>query len=267
MPDGQRILSGSDGGTVRVWLLDGTLENTFELHTDWVRALVALPDNQHALSGSCDATVKLFNVNDGAVLRTFKHHGVSLALLPDGLRFVSGSNDKTAASPTTASRRAAVDVRSLIPSARRGRAHRAHAVAVLSLHTRGARPPASRGPLLRQQMLRAASRTAREHGARRCCHATILRRHPTTWAWRTARTRPARRLRRRGQDKSLLPGKYEASATPDGAATFGRRRLGRLGTPRASLARARRRSPPPSRRRAAARRLASIIDGRRARWR
>ena len=64
-----------------------------------VVALVALPDNQHALSGSADRTVKLFNANDGAVLRTFKHHteGVRcLALLPDGLRFVSGSHDKTA---------------------------------------------------------------------------------------------------------------------------------------------------------------------------
>jgi WD40 repeat protein len=103
MPDGQRILSGSVEHTVRVWLLDGTPENTFsELHTAWVRALVALPDNQHALSASDDRTVKLFNVNDGVVLRTFKHHGarnarvLSLALLPDGLRFVSGSNDETA---------------------------------------------------------------------------------------------------------------------------------------------------------------------------
>ena len=62
-------------------------------------ALVALPDNQHALSGSCDNTVKLFNVNDGAVLRTFRHHERSvycLALLPDGRRFVSGSWDRTA---------------------------------------------------------------------------------------------------------------------------------------------------------------------------
>ena len=31
MPDGQRILSGGDN-TVRVWRLNGTLENTFELH-------------------------------------------------------------------------------------------------------------------------------------------------------------------------------------------------------------------------------------------
>ena len=36
-------------------------------------ALVALPDNQHALSGSRDKTVQLFNVNDGAVVRTFTH--------------------------------------------------------------------------------------------------------------------------------------------------------------------------------------------------
>ena len=83
-------------------LLDGTLKNTFKLHAHSVLALVALPDNQHALSAG-DATVKLFNVNDGAVLRTFRHHiyfgpvtVTSLALLPDGLRFVSGSSDCTA---------------------------------------------------------------------------------------------------------------------------------------------------------------------------
>ena len=62
-------------------------------------ALVALPDNQHALSASHDQTIKLFNVNDGTVLRTFRHHTDAvkcLALLPDGLRFVSGSTDQTA---------------------------------------------------------------------------------------------------------------------------------------------------------------------------
>jgi WD40 repeat protein len=99
MPDGKRILSGAFK-QVRVWLLNGTLENTFRhLHTSTVKALVAMPDNQHALSGSVDKTVKLFNVNDGAVLRTFTHHTdrvCSLALLPDGRRFVSGSLDKTA---------------------------------------------------------------------------------------------------------------------------------------------------------------------------
>ena len=75
---------------------DGAAAAGTERH---IHALVALPDNQHALSGSEDHTVKLFDVNDGAVLRTFKHHTREvhcLALLPDGLRFVSGSLDKTA---------------------------------------------------------------------------------------------------------------------------------------------------------------------------
>ena len=106
MPDGQRILSGACDKTVRMWLLNGTLQNTFNLHNDFVTALVALPDNQHALSGSCDKTVKLFNVNDGAVVRTFTHHTdevFCLALLPDGLRFVSARTTRPRASPTTAS--------------------------------------------------------------------------------------------------------------------------------------------------------------------
>ena len=104
MPDGQRFLSGGSNpysasdNTVRVWRLNGTLQNFFKLHKHEVNALVALPDNQHALSGSGDTTIELFNVNDGAVVRTFTHHTgpvFSLALLPDGLRFVSGSHDKT----------------------------------------------------------------------------------------------------------------------------------------------------------------------------
>ena len=106
MPDGQRILSGSADGEVRVWLLDGTLKNAFTLHKRMMRgyvwavnALLPLPDNKHALSASNDYSVKLFNANDGAVLRTFKHHTnkvSSLALMPDGIRFVSASYDGTA---------------------------------------------------------------------------------------------------------------------------------------------------------------------------
>ena len=97
MADGKRILSGSDGGAVRVWMLDGTHQKTIEgLHAQTVLALVALPDNVHALSGGND--IRLFNVNDGAVLRTFKHHTNTvsdLTLLFDGRRFASASYDRT----------------------------------------------------------------------------------------------------------------------------------------------------------------------------
>lgn len=111
-PDGRRFLSGGMDKTVCVWLLnarlDGTLEskleNTFSnLHTTSVTALVALPGNQHALSGSVDrankgGTIKLFEIGNGAVLRDFTHHtssAPSLALLSTHprLRFVSFSHD------------------------------------------------------------------------------------------------------------------------------------------------------------------------------
>ena len=78
--------------------MHGPLKTSIALHGGWVHALVALPDNQHALAGS-GGHVELFNVNHGTVLRTFTHHTdmvTSLALLPDGLRFVSGSYDGTA---------------------------------------------------------------------------------------------------------------------------------------------------------------------------
>ena len=64
-----------------------------------VKSLVVFGASTPNTPGSADKTIKLFNVNDGAALRTFTHHEKavrSLALLPDGLRFVSGSDDKTA---------------------------------------------------------------------------------------------------------------------------------------------------------------------------
>ena len=95
MPDDKRILSGADDSTVRVWLLDGTLKDTFELHTGMVLA-VALPDNQHALSGSGDHTVKLFNVSDGAACAASSRtrgDGPGAARRP---RFASCAGDQTA---------------------------------------------------------------------------------------------------------------------------------------------------------------------------
>ena len=99
MPDSQRLLSASSDKSVRLWLLNGTLENTFKLHRGTVHSLLALPDNRRALSGGMDSSVALFDVNDGALLRRFvpDHYGrvMSLAPLPDGRRFAIASNDST----------------------------------------------------------------------------------------------------------------------------------------------------------------------------
>ena len=99
MPDGQRILSGATDKTVRVCRLDGTLENTFsELHTGYVTALVALPDNQHALSGGRHHRQALQRQRRRRPAHLHAPHTpvTSLALLPDGLRFVSGLRKRLA---------------------------------------------------------------------------------------------------------------------------------------------------------------------------
>jgi WD40 repeat protein len=124
MPDGQRILSGDADGRVRLWPLRGVQgrRKVFDLSRwshqaaragerpgyvveggDVIWAIIALPDNQHALVGSQDKTVMLIDVNDRpssrSILRTFRHHTGPvrcLCLLPDGIRFVSGSSDGNA---------------------------------------------------------------------------------------------------------------------------------------------------------------------------
>ena len=96
MPDGQRILSGSNDHRPCVAPRRHPQEHFSSCTPKASRGAARQPARALRLG---DDTVKLFNVNDGAVLRTFTHHtnGVrSLTLLPDGLRFVSGSDDEPA---------------------------------------------------------------------------------------------------------------------------------------------------------------------------
>ena len=55
-------------------------------------------DGRHALSGSLDRTLKLWDTESGALVRTFEGHSDSVnavALNADGRRALSGSNDRT----------------------------------------------------------------------------------------------------------------------------------------------------------------------------
>jgi WD40 repeat protein len=60
--------------------------------------VAVLADGQRALSAADDRTLKLWDIQTGACLRTFEGHSEyvnSVALLPDGQRALSASQDRT----------------------------------------------------------------------------------------------------------------------------------------------------------------------------
>jgi WD40 repeat protein len=99
LPDGQRALSGSLDGTVKLWdLASGAVLQTLTGHTHAVVAVAVLPDGQRAVSGSADCTLKLWDLGSGTVLRTFTGHTQwvrTVTLLSDRRRVLSGSEDRT----------------------------------------------------------------------------------------------------------------------------------------------------------------------------
>ncbi len=74
------------------------LTRNFEGHTDVVTSVSWSPDGRHALSGSEDKTLRLWEVSSGECLRTFEGHTsrvTSVAWSPDGRHALSGSYDHT----------------------------------------------------------------------------------------------------------------------------------------------------------------------------
>jgi len=98
-PDGNRIVSGSDDESVRVWDAE-TGEQLRELqgHTDSVSSVAFSPDGDQVISGSFDKSVRVWDVETGQQLRELQSHTDSVrsvAFSPDGNRIVSDSQDKS----------------------------------------------------------------------------------------------------------------------------------------------------------------------------
>lgn len=94
--DGNRIVSGSDDGTVRLWnTTTGALEQTLdEAHDNSIVMSVAIGGNR-IVSGGQDETVKVWNATTGALERTLDHGDIVLSVAIDGNQIVSGSQDAT----------------------------------------------------------------------------------------------------------------------------------------------------------------------------
>jgi len=97
--DDNRIVSGSDDKSVRVWDAN-TGEQLRELqgHIDWVNSVAFSPDGNRIVSGSDDKSLRVWDANTGEQLRELQGHTDwvrSVALSTDGNRIVSGSDDKS----------------------------------------------------------------------------------------------------------------------------------------------------------------------------
>ncbi|KAG9085823.1 hypothetical protein FS749_004077 [Ceratobasidium sp. UAMH 11750] len=99
--DGQRIISGSDDNTVRIWdAYTGTaLLEPLQGHSDWVTCVATSSDGHRIVSGSKDKTVRTWDAHAGAaLLEPLEGHLESVtcvAISSDGQYVISGSHDHT----------------------------------------------------------------------------------------------------------------------------------------------------------------------------
>ncbi len=95
---GQYWAAGSRRGEARVWREEGKLLHlAWQAHTDTVRALAFSPDERTLATGSWDGSIKLWNIESGALLWTswFSDNVECLSFSPDGHTLVSGGDDAT----------------------------------------------------------------------------------------------------------------------------------------------------------------------------
>src|SRR6266849_512338 len=93
--NGQYWAAGSQRGEVRVWREGGqTLHLVWQAHTDNTRALAFSPDERRLATGSWEGSVKLWDLERGALL--WDRHTDSIncvAFAPDGRLLASGGDD------------------------------------------------------------------------------------------------------------------------------------------------------------------------------
>ena len=115
MPDGQHFVAATgriedddddddDDDSHKVWLchVDGTVVCTLDEscggHTRKVASVAVTPDGQHIISGSGDATAKVWSVASKSLVSTCAGHDryvADVAAMPDCQRIISGSEDRS----------------------------------------------------------------------------------------------------------------------------------------------------------------------------
>jgi guanine nucleotide-binding protein subunit beta-2-like 1 protein len=98
------VLSASRDKSLIIWHLGGdedkpgVAHKRLTGHSHFVQDVAISSDGQFALSGSCDGTLRLWDLNQGVTTRRFVGHTkdvLSVAFSADNRQIVSGSRDKT----------------------------------------------------------------------------------------------------------------------------------------------------------------------------
>jgi hypothetical protein len=91
-PDGQRVVSASADGSLKVWdLARGRAEATLEGHASGVNACAVMPDGQRVVSASDDRTLKMWDLQTGTCFLTHRANARYLAVATTATAIVAGA--------------------------------------------------------------------------------------------------------------------------------------------------------------------------------
>ena len=97
-PDGEKLVTGGEDYTVRVWELGTRSTERIVPHPGGVTAVAAARDGRWALSGGIDGTLRLWDMHTGDEIREFTGHSGRVnatAIYSNGQRAVTASSDAT----------------------------------------------------------------------------------------------------------------------------------------------------------------------------
>lgn len=92
----EKIITGGDDATIKVWDTAGNLLKTMTGHTGSVYGVKATPNGNYIVSGSKDKTIKIWDAASGSLVRTLTGHTDEVKFVDvsdDGAKIVSGSKD------------------------------------------------------------------------------------------------------------------------------------------------------------------------------
>ncbi|KAF9222321.1 WD40 repeat-like protein [Gyrodon lividus] len=96
LPGGERVVTCSNDGTVRIWNVeDGEQEGTLMEHDDWLNGLTVTRDGKRILSGGGDKKMKVWDVETHELIEEWEDHtgGIRCIAMSPGDQLVASGGD------------------------------------------------------------------------------------------------------------------------------------------------------------------------------